>query len=266
MNKNIEILKQKAVTPPAILGLDHCMADAKIQNRFFFNSPLLVQRLSVLKNMLCGRNLLIVVMGERGSGKTTLMNHFISNSRRTYKTGRIYVKSRSRFGAEVCHSLNRQTKCISKKNDGLPSIIIDDAHQLSTEEMKLLLQTAFTLTGKRRLQSIVLFAEPCIRNRFDEISERLPQNSVIEKIFMPPLTEKQTAEYLHHRLKSAGMIKENPFSGSQMRKIYKLSGGLPGSINGEALLLLRKINHRRKAFNRTILGIITRRTRSLTAI
>ena len=257
MNENIGILKENTVNLPSILGLDHHTVDTKIQNRFFFNPPMIAHRLFVLNNMLSGRNLLIVVIGERGSGKTTLMNHFISNSGRAYKTGRIYVKSRRRANAELCQNLNRHIKFISKKN-GLPSIIIDDAHRLSFEEMKLLLKTAFTSTGKRRLQSIVLLAEPCIRNRFNEITERLPENSVIEKIFMAPLTEKETVEYLRHRLKSAGMIRKNPFSYNQIRKIYKLSGGLPGWINGEAFMLLRKISHRRKRFNWSILGIITR--------
>jgi type II secretory pathway predicted ATPase ExeA len=257
MNENVGILKQDSVPLPAILGLDHHTADTKEQNRFFFKPPLTAQRLTVLNNMVSGRNLLIVVVGERGSGKTTLMNHFIFNSGGTYKTGRICLKSRRRADAELCHNLNRRTKFISKKN-GLPSIIIDDAHQLSTSEMKLLLQTAFTSSGQRRLQSIILLAEPCIRDRFDEIAGGLPQNSVIEKIFISPLTEKQTADYLHLRLKSAGRTRKNPFSANQMRKIYRLSGGLPGWINGEAFMLLRKINHRRKECKLSILGIIIR--------
>jgi len=122
----------------------------------------------------------------------------------------------------------------------------------------LLLQTAFNSSGRRMLQSIVLLAEPCIRDRFDEIAGRLPQNSVIEKIFMTPLTEKQTADYLRLRLKSAGRTRNNPFSDNQMHKIYRLSGGLPGWINGEAFMLLRKINHRRKGLKLSILGIIIR--------
>ena len=249
--------KENTVNLPSVLGLDRHAIDTKIQNRFFFNPPMIAHRLFVLNKMLSGRNLLIVVIGERGSGKTTLMNHFISDSGRSYKTGRIYLKSRRRADAALCQNLNKQIKFISEKH-GLPSIIIDDAHRLSFEEMNLLLKTAFTSTGKRRLHHIVLLAEPCIRHRFNEITERLPENPVIEKIFMAPLTEKETVEYLRHRLKSAGMIRKNPFSNNQIRKIYKLSGGLPGWINGEAFMLLRKISHRRKRFNQSLLGIITR--------
>jgi len=114
MNKNVRILKQDTVPLPAILGLDHHTVETKVQNRFFFKPPLTAHRLTVLNNMVGGRNLLIVVVGERGSGKTTLMNHFISNSGGTYKTGRICLKSRRKTDAEFCLNLNKRTKIISK--------------------------------------------------------------------------------------------------------------------------------------------------------
>ena len=116
------------------------------------------------------------------------------------------------------------------------------------------MQSAFTPAGKRRLQNIVLFAEPGMRECFAEITRWLPPQSVIDKIFMTPLTEKQTMDYLRHRLKTAGMLRKNPFSSDQMRRIHQLSRGLPGWINGEAFILLKKMNRHRKGFKRSLIG------------
>ena len=247
MFEHVAILKRNPVPLPAILGLDQVPGDPKVQRRFFFKSPLIAQRLAMLNNMVGGRSLVIVVTGERGSGKTTLMNQFIANAGKRCKTGRIRLKPQRKGQAAHWRNLNSRMWFVSAKNRP-PSVIIDDAHQLRTAEIKILLQSVFAPTGERRLQSIVLFAEPGMRQRFAEIARWLPPQSVIEKIFMTPLTEKQTMDYLRHRLKTAGMLSQNPFSGDQMRKIYQLSGGLPGWINGEAFMLLRKMKQPRKGF------------------
>lgn len=122
-------------------------------------------------------------------------------------------------------------------------MIIDDAHQFSPLEMKRLLQWAFPGKGSHRLRSIVLMAEPQMRRRYAEIARWLPPLAVIDKINMSPLTEKQTAAYLRHRIHMAGYAPQLPFSQNQIRRIYKLSSGLPGWINGEAYMALRRMKH-----------------------
>ena len=101
---------------------------------------------------------------------------------------------------------------------------------------------------KRKFQSIILFAEPEMRSRFAEIARRLPPKTTLDKIFMSPLNEHQTAQYLQHRFKAAGIMKKAPFSNSQIHSIYKDSGGLPGWINGQAFLLLKKMYRGRSQF------------------
>jgi type II secretory pathway predicted ATPase ExeA len=209
-----------------------------------------------------------VVIGERGSGKTTLMNEFISTAGNNWQPCRIKLKSQERNFDHRWRNLNNRMVFRSRENSP-PSIIIDDAHQLSPSELRKLIQSAYTKDGQqlrkliqsaytkdgqRKFQSIVLFAEPEMRARFAEMARWLPPKSVIDKIFMTPLTEKQTAEYLHHRLRAAGIIRKNPFTMDQVRKIHELSGGLPGWINGEAYMQLKKMKTNRKSFRGSILA------------
>ena len=92
-----------------------------------------------------------------------------------------------------------------------------------------------------------------MRSRFADISRHLPPKTIIDKMFMAPLTEKQTGEYLAHRIKAAGVLKKPPFSKSQIKEIFEQSGGLPGWINGAAFNVLKKIYHGKSHFKQPLL-------------
>lgn len=235
------LAKNTQVPLPALLGLESEARGRKGRSdRFFFSSPLTAQRLALLNNMVGSNSLVIVVIGERGSGKTTLMRRFIHEAGKRWRAGRVRLKRREASLPEELENLNNRLVFLSHK-DTPPSVIVDDAHQLTAAEMKLLLKSAFTDDGQRKLQSIVLFAEPEMRHRFAEIAQWLPPQSVIDKIFMAALTEKQTAAYLEHRVRAAGFLKGLPFSEDQIRAIHDMSRGLPGWINGEAFIQLKRI-------------------------
>lgn len=258
MPTNAQTMKRPPVVPlPAVLGLDRTCLGPEESNRFFFQSPLIKQRLSILNNMVGGNSMVVVVIGERGSGKTTLMNAFISSAGNAWQACRIKLSPKNKDPHGRWRNLTNRVVYRTKKNNP-PSIIIDDAHQLTANELKKLLQSAFRPDKQPKFRSIVLFAEPDMRKRFAEIARWLPPKSVIDKIHMTPLTEKQTADYLQHRLRVAGIIRKNPFSGDQVRKIYELSGGLPGWINGEAFMLLKKMEKHHRGFQRSLLAKLLR--------
>ncbi len=226
----------------AMLGLNQGNTTPNAQDKFFFASPLLSQRLAILENMVSGRASVVTVVGERGSGKTTLMHRYIAGAGRRWHSGRIRLKTKSRRPFQAWRNLNNRMVFFSE-NNSRPSVIIDDAHQLSPQEIKTLLRWAFPSTGAHKLQSIVLLAEPRLRERYADMARWLPPQSVIDKIHMTPLTESQTADYLQHRIRTAGFSKL-PFSKDEIRTIYQLSSGLPGWINGEAYMLLKKMKRR----------------------
>lgn len=228
----------------AVLGLDQQPARPMQHDKFFFASPLTSQRLAVLHRLISSRSPTIIIIGERGSGKTTLMNRLIHNGRKPWKVCRIRLKPKGNVIMTPCQNLNNRLVFLTKK-EGARSIIIDDAHQLDQHELKVLIQSGISSDSNRanKFQTIVLFAEPQIRRRLADIAGWLPPNSVIEKIHITPLTEAQTADYLRHRVKIAGLPERDLFSIDQIHLIYKQSGGLPGWINQKACILLQ---HREK--------------------
>lgn len=209
-------------------------------DKFFFASPLITQRLAVLHRLISSRSPVIVIIGERGSGKTTVMNRLIYDGRKPWKVCRIRPKPKGNVEMTQCQNLNNRLVFLTKEK-GTRSVIIDDAHQLNQHELQILIQSSFSGDRSRsdKFQTIVLFAEPQIRTRLADIAGWLPPNSAIEKIHITPLTEEQTADYLRHRVKIAGLPERDLFSIDQIHLIYKQSGGLPGWINQKACMLLQ---------------------------
>lgn len=233
--------KHKTIPLQALLGLDIPDKPLDIKrNKFFFASPIIEQRLSILNHMVGGSNPVIVVTGDRGSGKTTLMNQFIAQAGRRWQVGRMHFRAGNSVLEKRVENLNHRMVALCRK-DSRPCVIVDDAQQLSEKELKLLLRTAFPTDRERRIQNVVLFAEPGIRQYFYTIAGFLPPKTAIDKIEITPLTEKQTAAYLSHRVMTAGFLRKLPFSQEQIRTIYETSKGLPGWINGEAFLQLRRL-------------------------
>jgi type II secretory pathway predicted ATPase ExeA len=253
MPTKAQTIQKQAVSLPAIFGLDRLGPPPNGSRSFFFRSPLIQQRLSILNQMVGSRSMLMVVVGERGSGKTTLMHEFISMAGHRWQACRFKLKSRKDDAQRLWQNLNNRD-VYRTVGENPPSLIIDDAHQLSPSELKKLLRSAFSNPEQRKFQSLVLFSEPGIRERFADISRWLPPKSVIDKIYMTPLNEKQTADYLKHRLRASGLVLQNPFTADQIRHIHRRSGGLPGRINGEAFLLLKALSQSQHRFKRSMLA------------
>jgi len=108
-------------------------------------------------------------------------------------------------------------------------IIIDEAHVISDsevlEELRLLLnfqsETRFLLT-------LILIGQP-------ELLERIHKNKQLEQRIaigynLGPLSNKETQNYIEHRLKVAG-AQRKIFTESATSSIYQNSGGIPRRIN-----------------------------------
>jgi DamX protein len=231
-------LKRPPIPLPALLGLHAATGQTTRQEPFFFSSPLTSQRLALLKNIARRSSQVVVIIGERGSGKTTMLRQLIASADRSWQPVRLRLKSRRGgigFGMGSCWPV-----WISRDAHP-PAVIVDDAHRLSRLALKLLLKSALDPQGHSKVSTLILFAEPEIRAWFNDMARWLPHKAVIDKLYMSPLTEKQTDAYLRHRFKIAGFLPRHPFSPSQIRAIFQVSRGLPGWINGEAFMLLKRL-------------------------
>lgn len=190
----------------------------------------------------------ILLTGEIGSGKTTIIRNFIKNLSSSVKLSRINntkVSSQQLisminedFGLDV--EGKSKTKLLSELNDFLidqysiksqPILLIDEAQNLSPnllEEIRLLSNLE---TDRAKLLQIILVGQPEM-NKTLMLPEMMQLRQRINiNYHISPLTIDETIKYITHRLTIAGNTNVIKFEGDMSEVIYRFSRGIPRLIN-----------------------------------
>ena len=132
--------KKPTISYKTILGLKRAPFSSQVDNIFYYAFPSFEQRLQVLKQLVQGRDFLILVIGEKGSGKTTLLNQFLTSADDNWSTCRIRAHSKTiTDNAQFLENLNGRPSFISSDKQS-PIVMIDDAHELTMIELQYLLR------------------------------------------------------------------------------------------------------------------------------
>jgi len=219
------------------------------QDDFFLLDSERSQRLNMLYHMCQNSELLLVVSGVKGSGKTSLLNKFIDMRTDNWRQCVINVTAMTNpdnllieiaegfglpqdsvnFGSGLEMLQKRLTEM--KRSELMPILIIDDAHELPTASLTILLKLSELSEADERLLRIVLFGEPAINDMFNAPELKEVKHRITHTLTMPALDEKQSIEYIQYRLSIAGLQNDSPFTTSQMKRIHRQANGVPGLIN-----------------------------------
>jgi general secretion pathway protein A len=217
--------------------------------RFYF--PTRAQE-SALVELLFGtetRQGLMVVIGEAGTGKTTLLNQFLD-----------WLQRRGRSSAYVFHALLEPVELLqfilrdfgvscSSNHKGdlvetlytwlrarnaagdLPVLILDEAQALpqqALDELRLLLNLE---TSRGKLLQIILSGQPELdeKLRLPELRQLRQRIMFHSRIFR--LTQEETAAYIARRLATAGCADSSLFRPDAVQAIYASSHGIPRVVN-----------------------------------
>ncbi|MFN2308245.1 MAG: AAA family ATPase [Gammaproteobacteria bacterium] len=240
----------------AILGLQRAPFLDRVDDRFFYADPALIQRLDLLRHLTQFGDMLLAIVGPDGSGKTTLLQQFMGYGDNAWRCCRIdaaqigqpdELLARLATGFEqdlqsdpqrLVATLHRHFQAL-RHTARLPVIVVDDAQRLPDAALKTLL----TLGGEPRETlkqvRIVLFATPGLDQRLIQAGLHDPQRPLLHSLEVPPFDVQQSAAYLMYRLAVAGYSGDSPFSLTEIRALHKAAGGRPGPLNllaHEALL------------------------------
>ncbi len=110
-------------------------------------------------------------------------------------------------------------------------LIIDEAQNLSADVLEQLRLLTNLETNERKLLQIILIGQPELRTMLARPElEQLAQR-VIARYHLDSLSEQETAGYIFHRLAVAGLVADSPFPQKLMRRIHRLTQGVPRRIN-----------------------------------
>ena len=218
--------------------------------RYLFLSPRHTEALTMLQYGTCRRNGLTLLIGDAGTGKTTLVYaaleaHRGPNGFTVYLTNPALTRdeffefladgfglsreagaSKSRFLLELSKSLadQRAAGCVS-------ALIIDEAQCLPDallEEVRLL---ANIETTTEKLLSIILIGQPELADRLNASSMRQLKQRVALRCELAALDLGETTAYIGTRIRVAGGDGATIFTGAAIESIYRASGGIPRIIS-----------------------------------
>ena len=190
----------------------------------------------------------VVITGEIGSGKTTLIETFLRELEKDVVVAQINQTQLSaieflqavlvQFGfspfkmkkAEVLSTLNNFL-IEQYANNRKVLLIIDEAQNLShkvLEEVRLL---SGVETTKEKVLRIILAGQP-------ELNDKLNSPELIQlaqrirlRFHLTPLSKVDTRAYIQHRLEVSGSQGRQIFSDESFALVYRYTGGIPRLIN-----------------------------------
>jgi len=216
---------------------------------FLFRSA---QHEEALANLIYGvqsRKGFVVLTGEVGTGKTTMLEclrDFLSSQQVTYASlfnSRLTVEQFFEmiaydFGlrctrtskTEVLFALNDMI--IERANLGRTTVlIVDEAHNLDwdvLEEIRLL----GNLENRRgKMLQILLAGQPELDRKLEAPEFRQLKQRIALRCVLQPFELEETLEYIQSRLSRAGLKDQSVFPTDMLREIHYRTQGIPRVIN-----------------------------------
>jgi general secretion pathway protein A len=236
----------------AVLGLQKEPFSTSPDPEFFFESN---EHHSALMRLLIEIRLkrgLSVIMGDVGTGKTTLSRKLFQMIKErgdiefalimdpTANDERLFLESLVRAlniqldpGASVLDYKEAIKKHLFQKGveeNKTTVLVVDEAQKLCPAALEILRVLLNYETNEFKLLQLVLFAQMELLPRIKEIKNFIDR--VALKYILNPLDENETREMINFRLKQAGFRPGHTlFTDEGIREIHKFTQGYPRRVN-----------------------------------
>lgn len=217
--------------------------------RFFFGSRCHKRAMAYLRYGLTQGEGFIVITGDIGTGKTTLMRTLFADLSKENVVAAQLVTTQleaddmlrmvaAAFG--LAHEgvskagllKNLETFLMARNREGKRVLlVVDEAQNIpprALEELRML--SNFQVGEKALLQSFLLGQQEFRQTLQGEGMEQLRQR-VIAAYHLTPLDADETRSYMEHRLRLVGWTGDPSFSESAYAAIHKATVGIPRRIN-----------------------------------
>ena len=231
----------------SFFGLQERPFDLSPNPRFLCFTPQHREALAHLEYGLAGRPGVTVLVGEAGTGKTTLVRKalqashahstivHLSNPTLTRAEFFEYLAGGFGFTAEAGRSKIQFLRELQEtlNNEFAPrlALVVDEAQSVPYELLEeiRLLTNAESVNG--RSIAVALVGQPELARRLDEARLRQLKQRVVLRCELTPLSLKDTAAYISGRVKTAGGEAAQLFSRDAVVAIHQHSQGIPRVIS-----------------------------------
>src|SRR6185295_2507790 len=195
--------------------------------KFLFQSTRHREALAQLLYGVRERKGFIVLTGEIGTGKTTLLRTLLS--RLDADTHVAYIHN-SALEIEGLFELNEFL--IDQHRQGLsPVLVIDEAQNLSLATLEAVRLLSNFETSSQKLMQILLVGQPELRDKLNVPELRQLKQRIGLRCHIGPLSPEETRLYIRHRLRIAGATDAGIFTDAAIQRIAEYSHGTPRVIN-----------------------------------
>lgn len=190
----------------------------------------------------------VVIIGEVGTGKTTLCRNYLESL--DDQTDSAYIFNphldTNELLAGICHEYGKRTKekgtkalldilnlfLIQQNAAGRKVVLlIDEAQLLSTENLEMVRMLSNLETTKNKLLQIILVGQPELAGKLEKYELRQLAQRISLNYQITPLSAEDTEAYIQHRVGIASKRYTQLFTTNACRLAYHFSKGIPRLIN-----------------------------------
>jgi general secretion pathway protein A len=215
----------------------------------FYSNPVYEEAYANLRYGIEAKKGFIVITGEVGTGKTTLLRKLMTHTSEGI-IHTVYVFNTYLNFTELLQVIHydlglgqkeaNKIKLLQELNDflitqlkdgNIVSVLVDEAQNLSDEALEGLRLLSNLETDQEKLIQIVLMGQPELQARLDQPSLRQLKQRVALQCRLVPLRHDEVCRYIDFRLKAAGYIGKRLFHPDAYRQIAVASNGIPRLVN-----------------------------------
>jgi len=213
--------------------------------KFLYFTPSHRKILASMVDGIRNRKSFITVIGEVGTGKTTLVHSLLNSLDEKVKTAFVFhttvtfkdllkiilrelgLVAREESATGLLHHLIQYLTQIAARDESV-AIIIDEAQNLSR---KVLEEIQIFCNLQPRLTQIILVGQPELEDKLNSEVLRQLQQSIEIRCQIRALNEKESEEYIDHRLKLVGSSASEIFTQKAISTVCSSAQGIPRIIN-----------------------------------